>query len=83
MTIIDTQSHLGDYGNAIEEVPGIKAYFGEKINKTGSSSSSDGSSLLIPLLALGVVGAVFIVIRTRTSKSEPLDMDDSPKEEEQ
>ena len=83
MTIIDTQSHLGDYGNAIEEVPGIKAYFGEKINKTGSSSSSDGPSLLIPLLALGVVGAVFIVIRTQTSKSEPLDMDDSPKEEEQ
>ena len=30
-TIIDTESHLGTYGDSIENVPGIEAYFNEKI----------------------------------------------------
>jgi hypothetical protein len=68
MTIIDTEAHLGDYGDSIEDVPGIKAYFGEKINKTSSSSSDDGPSLLLPLIAVGVVGAVFIYIRVNGTK---------------
>ena len=68
MTIIDTEAHLGEYGDSIEDVPGIKAYFGEKINKTSSSSSDDGPSLLLPLVAVGVVGAVFIYIRVNGTK---------------
>ena len=30
ITIINTEDHLGNYGNLIEDVPGIEAYFNEK-----------------------------------------------------
>ena len=84
MTIIDTESHLGSYGDAIGDVPGINAYFNSKILKTSSSSGGDSSILPQALLVLGAIGAVFIIIRTRTSKSEQLNMPEHeiPKENE-
>ena len=57
ITITDTESHIGDYGNAIEDVPGIAAYLNEKVNKTTSDDS--GSNLI--LYAGGAVAALAIV----------------------
>ena len=57
ITITDTESHIGDYGNAIEDVPGIAAYLNEKVNKTTSDDS--GSNLI--LYAGGAVAALALV----------------------
>jgi uncharacterized membrane protein len=69
MTIIDTESHLGSYGDAISDVPGITAYFGEKINKIKTTSSDDGLPLYIPILVIGAIGVAAYVIRNRKEET--------------
>ncbi|DAC29241.1 MAG TPA: hypothetical protein D7H81_05385, partial [Candidatus Poseidoniales archaeon] len=63
ITITDTESHIGDYGNAIEDVPGIAAYLNDKVNKTTSDDSGSNTILYaggaVAALAL-VTGAIFI-----------------------
>ena len=65
MTIINTTDHLGTYGDAVEDVPGIKAYFDEKM--TSSSSDDDSSNTLLivgGIVVVGLVGAIFMYIRS-------------------
>ena len=79
ITIIDTESHLGDYGSAIGDVPGITAYFNQKINKVSTSSSSDSSlGLILPIIGVAVAaGAVFYYVRTKKSET----FEEAPTEE--
>jgi uncharacterized membrane protein len=70
MTIIDTESHLGSYGDAISDVPGITAYFGEKINKVKVTSSDDGLPIYVPILVVGAVGVAVYVLRNRTEETQ-------------
>lgn len=70
MTIIDTESHLGSYGDAIGDVPGINAYFGDKINKVKVTSSDDGLPLYIPILVVGAIGVAVYVIRNRSEETQ-------------
>ena len=63
ITITNTSAHIGDYGNAIEDVPGIAAYLNDKVNKT-TAEDSDSNTILyvggaVAALAL-VTGAIFI-----------------------
>ena len=64
MTIIGTTEHLGTYGDAVEDVPGIKAYFDAKMS---SSSSDDSSNTLVyvgsGILVLGLIGAIFMYVK--------------------
>jgi hypothetical protein len=71
MTIIDTESHLGSYGDAIGDVPGITAYFNDKISKTSSSSSSGDTpwGLIVPSVLIVAGGAVFYFTRVKPSTS--------------
>ena len=73
MTIIDTESHLGTYGDSIEDVPGIVAYFGEKVNKVKVTSSDDGLPLYVPVVVVGAIGAIVLFVRTRSQevKADP------------
>ena len=74
MTIIDTESHLGSYGDAIGDVPGITAYFNDKISKTSSSSSSDTPwGLIVPSVLIVAGGAVFYFTRVKASTSSAPD----------
>ncbi|MAF93415.1 hypothetical protein CMO85_01975 [Candidatus Woesearchaeota archaeon] len=66
MTIIDTESHLGSYGDAIGDVPGINAYFGDKISKVKVTSSDDGLPLYIPILVVGAIGVAVYVMKNRS-----------------
>jgi hypothetical protein len=68
MTIIDTESHLGTYGDSIEDVPGIVAYFGEKVNKVKVTSSDDGLPLYVPVVVVGAIGAIVLFVRTRSQE---------------
>lgn len=69
MTIIGTEDHLGGYGDSIEDVPGIVAYFGEKVNKVKVTSTDDGMPLFVPLLVIGAIGAVIYVVKNRGSET--------------
>lgn len=73
MTIIDTESHLGTYGDSIEDVPGIVAYFGEKVNKVKVTSSDDGLPLYVPVGVVGAIGAIVLFVRSRSQevKADP------------
>jgi len=65
MTIIDTEEHLGTYGDAVEDVPGIKAYFDEKMSKTSSEDDTSFTLLIAGgILIVGMVGAIFMYIRS-------------------
>jgi len=83
MTIIDTESHLGSYGDAIGDVPGITAYFGDKINKVKVTSSDDGLPIYIPILVIGAIGVAVYVVRNRTTGDEelPVASETTPSEE--
>ena len=70
MTIIGTEDHLGGYGESIEDVPGIVAYFGEKVNKVNVASSDDGIPLFVPLLVIGAIGAAVIIVKNRESETK-------------
>ena len=66
MTITNTSAHLGTYGDAIEDVPGIKAYFNDKVNKSTSDDSSSFSTILYiggAIVAIGIAGAIFTTKR--------------------
>ena len=69
MTIIDTESHLGSYGDAIGDVPGITAYFNSKISKTSSSSSNSDTpwGIIVPSVLIVAGGAVFYFTRVKPS----------------
>jgi hypothetical protein len=63
ITITNTENHIGDYGDAIEDVPGIAAYLNDKVNKTSSDDS--GSDVIIyggvAVVAIALVtGAIFL-----------------------
>ena len=79
ITIIDTESHLGDYGDAIGDVPGIEAYFTQKTEKVSTSSSGDSSlGLILPVIGVAVAaGAVFYYVRTKKSET----FEEAPTEE--
>jgi len=65
MTIIGTEEHLGTYGDAVEDVPGIKAYFDEKMSKTSSEDDTSFTLLIAGgILIVGMVGAIFMYIRS-------------------
>ena len=65
MTIIDTEEHLGTYGDAVEDVPGIKAYFDEKMSKTSSEDDTSFTFIIAGgILIVGMVGAIFMYIRS-------------------
>ena len=74
ITITNTEDHIGDYGDAIEDVPGIAAYLNDKVNKT---SSDDGGSDLIVYGGVAVVaialvtGAIFV----RNNKNQNIETD--------
>ena len=73
MTIIGTEEHLGTYGDAVEDVPGIKAYFDEKMSRSSSGDDDSSYTLLIVggIIAIGMIGAVFMYVRS--SKEEDSD----------
>ena len=63
ITITNTSAHIGDYGNAIEDVPGIAAYLNDKVNKTTAEDSGSNTILYVggAVAALALVtGAIFI-----------------------
>ncbi len=65
MTIIGTNEHLGTYGDAVEDVPGIKAYFDEKMSKSSSEDETSFTLLIVGgIVVIGMVGAVFMYIRS-------------------
>ena len=65
ITIIDTEEHLGTYGDAVEDVPGIKAYFDEKMSKTSSEDDSSFTFIIAGgILVVGMIGAIFMYIRS-------------------
>ena len=65
MTIIGTEEHLGTYGDAVEDVPGIKAYFDDKMSKTSSEDDTSFTLLIAGgILIVGMVGAIFMYIRS-------------------
>jgi hypothetical protein len=63
ITITNTEDHIGDYGDAIEDVPGIAAYLNDKVNKTSSDDSSSDiivyGGVAVVAIAL-VTGAIFL-----------------------
>ena len=81
MTIIGTEDHLGGYGDSIEDVPGIVAYFGEKVNKVKVTSTDDSIPLYVPLLVIGAIGAVVIIVKNRESETKAPESQSSASEE--
>jgi hypothetical protein len=63
ITITNTEGHIGEYGDAIEDVPGIAAYLNDKVNKTSSDDSSSDiivyGGVAVVAIAL-VTGAIFL-----------------------
>ena len=59
------------FRSAIGDVPGITAYFNDKISKTSSSSSSSDTpwGLIVPSVLIAAGGAVFYFTRVKPSTS--------------
>ena len=84
ITITNTSAHLGTYGDAIEDVPGIKAYFNDKVNKTTVEDCSSFTTTLMlggAIVAVGVAVAVFTNMKKKSAvQSNESEQDDSPTE---
>ena len=78
---IRDRDHLGGYGDSIEDVPGIVAYFGEKVNKVKVTSTDDSIPLYVPLLVIGAIGAVVIILKNRESETKAPESQSSASEE--
>ncbi len=64
ITIVNTTEHLGTYGDAIEDVPGITAYFEAKTNKVTVKTSEDSlinTESIAAIVLIGIIGTVFYV----------------------
>jgi len=72
ITIINTTEHLGTYGDAIEDVPGISAYFESKAGKVSIKESVESTTYTTEIAsAIVLIGLVGVIFYFKTKKQNP------------